>query len=141
MESERKQSMIGAYGAWAATQFVADPPALSYRRDGWADLESWRAQALGALRDRLACPPLPAPKDVAVLAEHHEDGLLIQELAWQLPYGPATRAALLRPADQHGPLPGILALHCHGGLKFWGHEKITRYGEQHPLMAQHQAQY
>ncbi|MEN6478821.1 MAG: hypothetical protein ABFD20_04190 [Anaerolineales bacterium] len=135
------ESMIGAYGDWAATQFVSDPPALSYRREGWADLDAWRAQALAALEEKLLGPTLPAPGDVTVLAEHREDGLCIEELQWQLPYGPPTRAARLRPADQSGPLPAILALHCHGGLKFWGHEKITRYGQQHPLMVAHQAQY
>jgi len=135
------ESMIGAYGDWAATQFVTDPPALSYRREGWADLDAWRAQALAALEEKLLGPTLPAPGDVTVLAEHREDGLCIEELQWQLPYGPPTRAARLRPADQSGPLPAILALHCHGGLKFWGHEKITRYGQQHPLMVAHQAQY
>lgn len=135
------QSMIGAYGEWAASRFVDDPPTMSYRRDGWASLEAWREQALSVLREKLACPSLPSPTDVTVLAEHHEDGLVIEELAWQLPYGPATRAARLRPEGQAEPLPGILALHCHGGLKYWGHEKITRYGQQHPLMVAHQAQY
>jgi len=134
-------SMIGAYGEWAGSQLVSDPPALSLRRDGWPDLETWRAQALAALHERLACPALPTEVDVVVHAAHHEDGLVIEELSWQLPYGPATRAVRLCPEEQSGPLPGILALHCHGGIKYFGHQKITRYGQQHPLMTAHQAQY
>ena len=134
-------SMIGAFGEWAGSQLVADPPLLSLRRGDWPNLETWRAQALAALHERLACPALPKQVDVVVQAEHHEDGLLIEELSWQLPYGPATRAVRLRPAGQTGPLPGILGLHCHGGVKYFGHEKITRYGQQHPLMVAHQQQY
>jgi dienelactone hydrolase len=134
-------SMIGAFGGWAGSQLVAEPPLLSLRRGDWPNLETWRAQALAALHERLACPALPKQVDVVVHAEHHEDGLLIEELSWQLPYGPATRAVRLRPAGQTGPLPGILGLHCHGGVKYFGHEKITRYGQQHPLMLAHQQQY
>jgi dienelactone hydrolase len=134
-------SMIGAFGGWAGSQLVAEPPLLSLRRGDWPNLETWRAQALAALHERLACPALPKQVDVVVHAEHHEDGLLIEELSWQLPYGPATRAVRLRPEGQTGPLPGILGLHCHGGVKYFGHEKITRYGQQHPLMLAHQQQY
>ncbi len=132
--------MMGAYSGWAGG-LAQDPPILSFRRDEWADLESWRAEALTALRERLACPTMPAQVDVQVLARHYQEGLVIEELSWQLPYGPTTRAVRLRPETASGPLPGILALHCHGGVKYFGHEKITRYGQQHPLMVEHQAQY
>ena len=39
------------------------------------------------------------------------DGLQVEELAWQLPYGPPTEAILLKPLGAKGPLPGVLALH------------------------------
>ncbi len=50
---------------------------------------------------------------------------------WQLPYGPPTEALFLKPKDATGPLPAILALHDHGGNKYFGHRKIaqmSRYG-------------
>jgi len=40
-----------------------------------------------------------------------------------------------------GRLPGILALHDHGGNKYFGLRKITRGPDQHPLMAAHQETY
>ncbi len=40
-------------------------------------------------------------------------------------YGPRTVAWVLRPAGVRDPLPGVLALHDHGGFKFYGKEKIA----------------
>jgi dienelactone hydrolase len=50
----------------------------------------------------------------------------IEFLTWQLPMGPKTEAVLLKPAGARGRLPGILALHDHGGNKFLGWRKIAR---------------
>ncbi|MEO2005807.1 MAG: prolyl oligopeptidase family serine peptidase, partial [Candidatus Poribacteria bacterium] len=83
----------------------------------------------------------PTPT-VTVERRFEHDGLSIEELSWQLPYGPLTRAYFLKPADAAGPLPGIVGLHDHGGRKYFGRRKITRlHDEQHPLMRDHQRDY
>jgi dienelactone hydrolase len=49
-----------------------------------------------------------------------------QELSWSVGYGPRTRAYLLRPREAgDAALPGVLALHCHAGMKWAGKEKIA----------------
>ncbi|MFG2073762.1 alpha/beta hydrolase family protein [Nonomuraea maritima] len=48
-----------------------------------------------------------------------------EELSWTVGFGPRTRAYLLRPRDAEGPLPGVVALHCHAGMKWAGKEKIA----------------
>src|SRR5205085_5371564 len=66
----------------------------------------------------------------------------IQELTWQLPYGPPTEGILLKPQNAPGPLPGILALHDHGGNKYFGAQKIVRTSDkQHPMLVEHQKTY
>ena len=40
-------------------------------------------------------------------------------------FGPRTHAYLLKPRHAEGPLPGVLALHCHAGMKWAGKEKIA----------------
>jgi dienelactone hydrolase len=56
--------------------------------------------------------------------------------------GPPTEALLLKPAGAKGPLPAVLALHDHGGNKYFGTRKITRISdERHPLIVKHQDQY
>jgi dienelactone hydrolase len=51
--------------------------------------------------------------------------LVGEELSWEVGFGPRARGWLLRPRDADGPLPGVLALHCHGGKKYWGKEKLA----------------
>ncbi len=134
------QTMIGGYGEWAAG-LMPDPPRLSFRRDEFTDLDAWRAQAQARTLELLARPDTGGIPQVTVRRAYTFDGLHIEELSWQLPYGPATEAILLRPERAEGRLPGILALHDHGGLKYWGWPKIARPRDQHPLMAEHQRQY
>lgn len=94
-------------------------------------------------------PALPALRaaatsSVEVTRTREFDGVRIEYLSWQLPYGPRTQALLLLPAGEvePGSLPGLLALHCHGGQKVFGLEKITKTDQpQHPAMAEHQATY
>jgi dienelactone hydrolase len=135
------KNMLGAYGDWAA-RLVADPPRLSFRRPGWASRAEWQRQARQRYSDLLLQPDSGGTPDVSV--QHHIDfdGLSIEHLTWQLPYGPPTEALLLKPANATGKLPGILALHDHGGNKYFGTRKITRISkDQHPLMVQHQLHY
>ncbi|MBZ5591543.1 MAG: alpha/beta hydrolase family protein [Acidobacteriia bacterium] len=133
--------MLGAYGDWAA-QLVSDPPRLSFRRSGWENNETWQRHARQRYREALLQPDTGATPR-AVIQHHIEfDGLAIEHLQWQLPYGPPTEALVLKPAGTTGPLPGILALHDHGGNKYFGVRKITRISKaQHPLMLTHQDHY
>jgi len=135
-------NMLGAYGPWAAALVSDAPGELSLRNPRWDDLEVWRAAGHDRLRHRLAAPAVQGTPAVTVERQFTYDGLLIEELSWQLSYGPRTQAVVLKPANATGKLPAVIGLHCHGGVKFFGHEKITRTGEtSHPLMANHQTKY
>jgi len=133
--------MLGAYGDWAA-QLVSDPPRLSFRRPGWESVENWQRQARQRYREALLQPDTGGtPK--AVIQHHIQyDGLAIEHLHWQLPYGPPTEALVLKPAGATGRLPGIVGLHDHGGNKYFGLRKITRISKDpHPLIVKHQEHY
>ncbi len=60
------------------------------------------------------------------------DGIVGEELAWSVGFGPETRAFLLKPVDATGKLPGVVALYDHGHYKFYGKEKIAD-GPEGPL--------
>lgn len=135
-------SLIGSYGAWAASRVEDELPALSYRRDQWDTLESWQETAYERFVERLAAPDISERPEVTVTEQYTYDGLHIEELSWKLPYGPPTKALLLKPVESDEPLPGILALHDHAGNKYFGRRKITRTDdEMHPLMEDHQQEY
>lgn len=142
IQEDEDISVIGPYGRWAASLIEKDLPSLSFRRKEWRDLTTWHGAADRRVRERLAIPDIGGRPEVRVRKQLTYDGLHIEELSWQLPYGRPTEAILLKPADAQGPLPGILAFHDHGAVKYFGTRKITRTGEdQHPMMRQHQKDY
>lgn len=139
---EDGQSIIGLYGAWALNLNQNKLPALSFRNKKWQDVEKWRPVARQRLVECLAIPDLGATPQVKLKKQYNYDGLHIEELSWQLPYGRATEAILLKPQNASGRLPAILAFHDHGGNKYFGTRKITRTSDQqHPLMKTHQQEY
>jgi len=68
-----------------------------------------------------------APGDVRVDDRWERDGLIGEAVSWSVGYGPRTEAWVLKPADAPATakLPGVVALHDHGGFKFYGKEKIA----------------
>jgi dienelactone hydrolase len=142
MADESAQSLIGLYGPWANALIESKLPAFSFRNKHWQEVGKWRKVAKGQLVERLAIPDIGPVPQVTVKKQYTYDGLHIEELSWQLPYGRPTEAILLKPENAKGPLPGILAFHDHGGNKYFGTRKITRTADrQHPLMESHQKQY
>jgi dienelactone hydrolase len=134
-----EQNMIGAYGPFAAA-IVGDGPAeLSFRSDRFTDLDAWRAVAKAKVLDLIAQPDTGGKPDAVVVARSVVDGVEVERLRWQLPYGPPTEALFLKPVGARGPLPGVLALHDHGGLKYFGWRKIAHDGTPvHSMMQKHQ---
>ena len=121
-------SMLGAYGDWAAG-LAPDPPLLSLRRDGWARLDDWRAEARARLLLRIAPPEVAAPPVAESVGQRVLDGLHVETLRWAMPAGPAVEGVLFKPAGATGPLPGVLALHDHGGDKWHGWRKLADAGD------------
>jgi dienelactone hydrolase len=139
---EADLSVIGLYGPWAASLMGNKLPSLSFRRNEFDNVETWRSKARQRVMDRLAIPDIGGLPKVIVKNKYEYDGLHVEELSWQLPYGRATEAILLKPLHAKEKLPGILAFHDHGGNKYFGKRKITKTSDQqHPLMVEHQHEY
>jgi dienelactone hydrolase len=77
------------------------------------------------LRETLGVWAPPADPDVRVADTWTADGVDGTVLTWDVGFGARTEGWLLRPAGATGPLPGAVALHCHGGQKRYGKEKIA----------------
>lgn len=136
MASEK--SLIGNYGPWAASLLPAMPP-LSFRNSKWTNRQDWHKQAYAKTRELISAPEKPVAPKVTVVKKYVYDGLEIEELSWQLPYGRPTQAVLLKPQGAKKPLPGILGLHDHAGKKYFGYRKIVKTSDdQHPLLKEHQ---
>ncbi|UCC67013.1 MAG: acetylxylan esterase [Armatimonadota bacterium] len=129
---------IGAYGGFAAKLLGEGPAELSYRNPKFDDLEAWRAEAKAKALELIAQPDTGGTPETEVAGRAVVDGVEVERLRWPLPYGPPTEAVFLKPDGAKGPLPGVLALHDHGGLKYFGWPKIADDGGPvHPMMQAH----
>jgi dienelactone hydrolase len=137
-----RKGMLGAYSAWAARQLGDGPGSLSLRSRDHHDVDAWRRIARERVGQLLA-EPAGAAADVQIETRATVDGLDIEVLSWQLAWGPRTSACLLKPAGATGKLPGVLALHDHGGFKYLGWRKIVRsqLSPLHPMVERHQQIY
>ncbi|MEZ4989502.1 MAG: hypothetical protein R2824_03795 [Saprospiraceae bacterium] len=126
-----QKSLIGQYGPWAVSQ-MPDPPLLSYRREVFDDLDGWRKTAKEKVENCLAAPDIGGLPEVTVHRQYEYDGLEIEEISWQLPFGRPTEAVVLKPKNAEGPLPAVLGLHDHAGNKYLGKRKIIRTQDDLP---------
>ena len=141
-EDEKDISLIGLYGPWANELNKNKLPTLSFRKPEFTNVATWRKAAKQRLIDRLAIPEIGGLPKVTVHKQYTYDGLQIEEITWQLPYGRPTEAIVIKPINAIGKLPAILAFHDHGGNKYFGCLKITKTSDnQHPLMKYHQEHY
>ncbi len=103
---------LGGYADWPVYLAGAEPYVPE-------DPDAARlAAALGVHR--------PRAEDVRTVRGWRADGVHGRELQWRLPYGPSTTAFLLVPEAAPGPLPGLLGMHCHGGVRSTGGEQLVR---------------
>ena len=100
-------NMIGAYGPWAAGLAGDGPARLSFRNPRFqpGDLDAWRSQARGRLQDRLLQPDSGGIPQAQLQHQLVHDGLHVEHLTWQLPYGPPTEAYFLKPKTPAGGFP------------------------------------
>lgn len=125
-----RPTMVGSYGSWLSDSVLGEKPAaMSFRTGRWPSVDAWRTAARKRTWECIAPVHQGGLPEVRVEAQREFDGLHIEHLSWQLPYGPRTEAVLLKPAKAAGRFPAILALHDHGGNKFLGWRKIARTGE------------
>ena len=135
-------NLIGDYGRWASQSMKHTLPSLSFRRKEWNNIDQWRKETRKRVFERIAMPDLGGMPKVLINKQYTYDGLHVEEISWQLPYGRPTEAILLKPADAKKPLPGILALHHHGGDKYFGTQKITKINDsQHLHVVDSQQEY
>jgi dienelactone hydrolase len=73
----------------------------------------------------LAFDPPDVPLNGRIDDQWETDGLVMERISYDQPYGPRTEGFFMYPTDRQGPMPTIVALHDHSGFKVLGKEKIT----------------
>lgn len=127
---------LGAYNDFLVASYLGEEPLeLSYRRSCFQNLAEWQARARAKVLEFIAIPDLAVDTRTKTLASTEVSGVAVERIQYQLPFGPPTEAVLLKPAAAAGPLPGVIALHCHAGAKYFGWRKLVEDGRPiHPII-------
>jgi dienelactone hydrolase len=131
------QSDVGVYQDLMEQVLAQQEARLSFLAREWPEVNQWRTEARGKLLELLAFRPEPAPLDVRPVRRIERDGVEIEEVSWEVGYGPRAHAWVLKPVAAAGRLPAVVALHDHGGFKYYGKEKIALTDHVFPLTAEH----
>ena len=136
--------MIGAYGPWAAGLVGEGPARLSFRQGRFAagGIEAGGSRRGGRLHECLMQPDTGGVPDGQVQHQLVYDGLHVEHLTWQLPYGPPTEAVFLKPAGARGGSRRCSACTTTAATSISAGARSPRSSDQlHPMMKEHRDDY
>jgi len=116
-------------------------PSLSFLAGTWPNIETWRRNARSKTFELLAYNPANVPLNPTVDSRAEEDGLIIDEISYDMPFGPRTSGFFIYPTKHNGRLPAVIALHDHGGFFYYGKEKITAVRNEPRILQEHKKRY
>jgi dienelactone hydrolase len=131
--------LLGNYTSLAETLADSCEYPFSYLHDEWKDPLVWQNIAGGRVFELLSYRPPACPLNPRRISAAEHEGLSVELVAWDQPLGPPTQAYFLKPLGIKGKLPAVLALHCHGGFKYYGKEKITAFPGEPEILKQSKA--
>lgn len=107
-----------------AEQARQTQPSMSFLEERFTDIEQWRASTREYLRSLVSYAPERCDLNPEMTgAEDYPD---YQLQKWYISPSPTVRmpVMVLMPHGISGPTPAIAALHCHGGLFYYGKKKL-----------------
>src|SRR5262245_52082532 len=132
---------VGSLFPFIQAQAVKKDFPLSFLDKAFTDRAAWKRQARDKLLELLhyapaACDPQPEVVERADRGDHVCERVLFNTTSdLRVP------AYVLVPKKAKQPLPGIVALHDHGGFYLWGKEKLVEAENEHPVLTDFKRQY
>jgi dienelactone hydrolase len=114
---------------------------LSFLRDEFRDLRAWRSLARSRLWELIPEKVVPCDFNAEVV-ERVDKGDYVREKVY-FTSAPGTRvpAYVLIPKNVSYPVPALVCFHDHGGMYYWGKEKIVEVEDEHPVLAEFKRVY
>lgn len=113
---------------------------LSFLQDRFSDVEAWRSEARVTLRELMLYSPQTVELEPEMVEQLVYDDHIRQK--WYFTSAPGERVPLLllRPLDLSAPAPAIIALHCHGGMYYFGKKKLVADDSDPPYLLEYRAE-
>ena len=105
---------------------AAKPASLSFLSEEQTDVGIWKGDGRAKVRELLGFNPPDIPLSPSVEARIEEDDIVLEEVSYEMPYGPRTHGLFLYPRNRPGKLPAVVGLHDHGEFFFYGKEKVAK---------------
>ncbi|MFB9277329.1 alpha/beta hydrolase [Cohnella cellulosilytica] len=99
------------------------------------DLLSWRDEARAFIAQQLLVEQTSVPPNVEFDEEEDFGDYVRRRLSFDSAPGIRVSAYLLVPKGLTAPAPAVVVLHDHGGMQYWGKEKVVEHREPHPVLA------
>jgi dienelactone hydrolase len=128
-------SDVGSLFPFIESQAVRGEFPLSFLRDEFHDTMTWKRRARGKLKELLHYDPPRCEPRPEVVARVDRDGYVRETVYFNTTPDVRVPAYVLVPKELKGRAPGIVALHDHGGMYFWGREKLVEGDGEHPVLA------
>jgi len=109
---------------------------LSFLNEGFHELEAWKALVRSRLWELIPEKVVPCHSNAEVV-ERADKGDYVREKVY-FDSSPGTRvpAYVLMPKHVRYPVPGLVCFHDHGGMYYWGKEKIVEVEDEHPVLTE-----
>jgi dienelactone hydrolase len=129
-------SQVGSLAPLVRKMAAHSTQELSFLHDRFADLDPWKREARGKIRELLRYDPPPCAP-AAEVVERVDCGSYVREKIY-FNTAPDLRvpAYVLLPKGEKQRRPAIVALHDHGGFFVWGKEKIVDQENEHPSLTE-----
>ena len=120
---------------------AARQPSLSFLAKTWPNIGAWRAKTREKVVELLAFEPPKVPLNPSIDARREERELIVEEISYDMPYGPRTHGVFLYPKNRNGKLRTVVALHDHGEFFYFGKEKITSVQKEPKILSEYKEKY
>jgi dienelactone hydrolase len=107
---------------------------LSFLNDRFKDVGAWKKEARRRFLDLLLYEPEPVDPRPKTLERVDCGDFWRERVTFQTTPEIRVPAFVLVPKKAKLPVPGIVALHDHGGFYLWGKEKLTQLPDEHPVL-------
>jgi dienelactone hydrolase len=113
---------------------------LSFLHGTFRHLETWQKSARAKVFQHLFYAPPPAAPRPDVIRRHDRADYIEEHLTFQTTPDLRVPACVLIPKNATRAAPGILVLHCHGGVYVWGKDKVIEHDDEHPALREFKQQ-
>jgi dienelactone hydrolase len=123
------KKLLGNYSEMAEKIADSCRYPFSFLAEDYDDIAIWQRLIRGKVFDLLSYNPPRTPLNSKILKKFEHDGVQVELVSWDQPFGPPTEAYFLKPLgtdlQKNGKLPAVVTFHDHSGFKYFGKEKIT----------------